>query len=71
MNEWDIIEKMGRLPDKIILNPKNRMMSRVWKCSKCKKIYSFEEVHENPAPCECGSIFFETQKTLHPEGQRG
>lgn len=62
MNEWSVIEKMGRLPDKIILNG-DSMKSKAWKCSKCGEIYRFEEEHENPAPCECGSIFFETQPT--------
>jgi len=59
MNEHDVIKFMGRFPDKIITS-ENRMMSKLWRCSKCNTEYRYEEEHKNPALCkECGSIFFE------------
>lgn len=60
MNEHDVIRFFKRFPDAI--NPTTKMVSKKWKCSKCMMIYEFKEEVENPAPCECGSIFFEVLK---------
>lgn len=58
MNEWEAIEKMGRLPDNIILKG-GGMKSKSWKCSKCLSIHNSEVEVRPPSPCSCGSIFFE------------
>jgi hypothetical protein len=58
MNEWDVIEQMGRLPYKILLKG-GKMVSKVWKCSNCKIVTTNEAEIRPPAPCVCGSIFFE------------
>lgn len=64
MNEHDVIRQMKRFPDAI--NPVKKMVSKVWKCSTCGKIYKFETEHSIPAPCkECDGICFETQNAVY------
>ena len=57
MNRHDVIRHMGRFPDAI--NPPQRMMGKVWKCSTCGDQYEFTEPVKIPAPCErCQGISF-------------
>lgn len=64
MNEQDVIDRLGE-PDKV-LPPGSGMMSAAWLCSKCKKLHEFDEPVRPPAPCDCGSVFFEKRaKVLH------
>jgi hypothetical protein len=60
MDKHDVIKKVGRFPDSI--TEKKTIKSTHWKCSKCLKDYVSDEPVTNPAPCTCGSIFFETVK---------
>ena len=64
MTEHELIRHMKRFPDKILKGNLLKLKSKKWKCSKCLKIFRFED--ETPisvcAPCECGSIFFEVVK---------
>lgn len=61
MNEHDVIRTMGRFPDKIMTKEeagKNPLVSKVWKCSRCGKIYRFKNEVRIPAPCKkCNDIF--------------
>ena len=63
VNEHDVIKLMGRFPDKIMTKEevtKSAMVSKIWKCSRCGKIYRFNKEVRIPAPCnECGGICFE------------
>lgn len=62
MNEHDVIRFIGRFPDKIMTKEEardNPFVSKIWKCSKCGKVYRFKEEVGIPAPCkECDDIFF-------------
>lgn len=58
MDNLDIITIMKRFPDKVVTK-KEALHFKSWKCSKCNKVYNFSEPVRPPAPCECGSIFFE------------
>lgn len=60
MNKRDVIEALGQ-PDRILPAGKG-MTSLRWKCGKCKKISDFPQPVRPPAPCVCGSIFFEKIK---------
>ena len=61
MDEHNVIGEIGSFLDKI--QDRKTIKSKHWKCSKCKEIYNFNEPVTIPAPCECGSIFFETKGT--------
>ncbi|RKN86762.1 hypothetical protein [Paenibacillus ginsengarvi] len=59
MNEHEVMQIMGRLPDNIILHSSGGMKSKTWKCSTCKTIHESEQEVRPPSPCGCGSRFFE------------
>lgn len=52
----DITRIVGSLPRRI--DTSQQMLAFNWRCSKCGKLYNFDEPTPNPAPCECSSIFF-------------
>lgn len=60
MDKKDVKKFMGRFPDRML--SKKELVSKRWKCSACKKDFISDESVTNPAPCTCGSIFFEMIK---------
>lgn len=57
MYKADVVAMLGD-PDRIL--PRGHgMLSRVWCCAICRKLYTFAKPVRPPAPCECGGIAFE------------
>lgn len=61
-NEKDLIYIVGE-PDNI-LPAGGGMMSAAWLCSMCLVLYEFNVPVRPPAPCDCGSVFFEKRARL-------
>ncbi len=57
MDKQDVIDRLGE-PDKV-LPPGGGMRSVAWRCSTCKVTRQFDAPVRPPAPCGCGSVFFE------------
>jgi hypothetical protein len=62
MDEQDVIDRLGE-PDRVL--PVSRMMtSAAWMCGQCKVVREFDEPVRPPAPCGCGSVFFEKRSRV-------
>ena len=57
MTEQDVIDRLGE-PDAVV-PARLGMTSAAWLCSQCKKLHEFDAPVRPPAPCACGSVFFE------------
>lgn len=64
MNHGNVIKWLGE-PD-AVLPAKLGMNSNAWLCSHCGQLHEFDAPVRPPAPCICGSVFFEKRvRTQH------